>query len=277
MCAVWGGHEQAWANALDISGLMDYVTDLGLEGLQITAADCGSTDPGRLKSIRSAAHDRGLYLEYNFSLDEKYDPRLTHTLEQGVRIAEALGADVAKVSMDLKRPHPILASRFHPDVMQQLEVLSSRLKTVATIAAEAGIRIAIENHTDCFSEEILWLLDRVDHPHVGACVDTVNAFMVGEDPVTAVENLAPKAFSNHFRDGRIEILHDGFRLTGAALGDGDMDLKRAYRIITDQSTMKRINIETDVEGVPGDREASLRMEREALERSVRFCRDVLGI
>jgi hypothetical protein len=95
--------------------------------------------------------------------------------------------------------------------------------------------------------------------------------------VAAVENLAPKAFTNHFRDGRIEIQHDGFRLTGAALGDGDMDLKRAYNTITDQSTMKRINIETDVEGVPGDREASLRMEREAVERSLRFCRDVLGI
>jgi len=34
------------------------------------------------------------------------------------------------------------------------------------MAQDAGIRIAIENHCDSFSEEILWLLDRIDHPAV---------------------------------------------------------------------------------------------------------------
>ncbi len=36
---------------------------------------------------------------------------------------------------------------------------------------DLGIRIAVENHCDSFSEEILWLLDQVDHPSVGACID----------------------------------------------------------------------------------------------------------
>jgi sugar phosphate isomerase/epimerase len=273
----WGGCALPWPRAMDIFGLMDYAVGVGLEGLHVTAADCETTSEDRLKQIRHGAAERGLYLEYNFSMNEKYDPRLTQTLEQGIGTAKALGADIAKVSMDIERPRPIRASCFHPEVTAQLQVVVERLKTAAPIAQAAGVRIAVENHTDAFSAEVLWVLDQVNHPFVGACVDTVNALMVAEDPMVAVENLAPRAFTNHFRDDRIEIQHDGFKLTGAAVGDGDMDMKRAYALIRDHSPMTRINIETEMEGQFENRSESLRIEREAVERSIRYCRDVLGI
>ncbi len=44
-----------------------------------------------------------VFNDLDFSMDEAYDPRLTHTLEEGVAIARALGVDIAKVSMDLRR------------------------------------------------------------------------------------------------------------------------------------------------------------------------------
>jgi sugar phosphate isomerase/epimerase len=273
----WGGYELPWPRAMDIFKLMDYAVDVGLDGLHITAADCESTDEAQLKQIRAAAEARGLYLEYNFSADEKYDPRLTNTLEEGIAIAKALGSDIAKVSMDLERPRPICASRFHPEVIRQLEKFVKLLKAAAPIAEAAGVKIAVENHTEAFSTEVLWVLDQVDHPHIGACVDTVNALMVGEDPMVAIENLVPRAFTNHFRDDRIEIQHYGFKLTGAAVGDGDIDLKRAYDLIRDRSSMDRINIETEMDGPLDNMQESLRIEREAVERSIRYCREVLAI
>jgi sugar phosphate isomerase/epimerase len=273
----WGGYELPWPRAMDIFKLMDFAVDVGLDGLHITAADCESTDEAQLNEIRTTAEERGLYLEYNFSMDEKYDPRLTNTLEEGIRIAKALGSDIAKVSMDLKRPRPICASRFHPDVMRQLENFVGLLKVAAPTAEAADVRIAVENHTEAFSTEVPWVLDQVDHPHVGACVDTVNALMVGEDPMVAIENLVPRAFTNHFRDDRIEIQHYGFKLTGAAVGEGDIDMKRAYHVIRDRSSMKRINIETEMEVPLDNRAEALRIERDAVEKSIRYCREVLGI
>jgi sugar phosphate isomerase/epimerase len=112
---------------------------------------------------------------------------------------------------------------------------------------------------------------------VGACIDTVNALMVMEDPMQAIENLAPRAFTNHFRDDRIEFQRYGFKLTGAAVGEGDIDMKRAYEIIKTTSTMRRINIETEMEIPMDDMQQALRMEKETIERSIRYCRDVLGI
>ncbi|MBT8332238.1 MAG: TIM barrel protein, partial [Deltaproteobacteria bacterium] len=147
----------------------------------------------------------------------------------------------------------------------------------APAAQDAGINITVENHCDSFSEEILWLLDRVDHPAVGACIDTVNALMVTEDPMQAIENLAPRAFTNHFRDDRIEFQRYGFKLTGAAVGEGDIDMKRAYDIFKNRSGMRRINIETEMDIPLDNMQKALQMEKDTIARSIRFCRDVLGI
>lgn len=277
MGQTWGGFEQAWGNAMDIDQLMTFANEQGLDGLHITAADCGSIDGERLAYIRDKARDLGLYLEYNFSMDEAYDHRLTHTLEEGIAIASELGASIAKVSMDLKRPRPISASRFHAQVMKQLEHFVTLLKAAIPSAQAADVKIAVENHTDAFSEEVLWVLDQVNHPLVGACVDTVNAIHVTEDPITAIENLAPRAFTNHFRDNRIIILHDGVRFSGAAVGEGDLDMKRAYDIIRKRSTMQQINIELDMDAVSNDAREARCHEREAVERSIRYCREVLQI
>ena len=273
----WGGFEHNLPTVMDVFQLMDFAVDKGLDGLHITAADCESTDEDRLREIRNAARERNLYLEYNFSMDEAYDSRLTNTLAEAIAIAHTLGADIAKVSMDLKRPRPVGASRFHPEVMEQLRNFSELLKVAAPKAEAAGVKIAVENHTDAFSTEILWLLDQVSHPFVGACVDTANGLHVTEDPMVAVENLAPRAFTNHFRDNRILIQHDGFRLTGAAVGEGDLDMKRAYEVIRDQSSMNRINIELDMDAVSDNPAEARRHEREAVERSIRYCREVLAI
>ena len=273
----WGGYELSWPRTMDVFQLMDEAVRMGLEGLHLTAADCESTEDAQLKKIREAAKERGLYLEYNFSLDEKYDPRLTNTLEQGIAIAEKLGADVGKISMDLKRPRPLCASRHHPEVIRQLEDLAQRLAVAAPMAETGGVKLAVENHTESFSSEVLWVIDQVNHPFVGACVDTANALVVTEDPMVAIENLAPRAFTNHFDDHRIETEPYGCRYTGVALGDGDIDLKRAYEIIRDKSSMNRINIEVELDARSDDPPEARRREREAVERSIRYCREVLGI
>jgi len=161
--------------------------------------------------------------------------------------------------------------------MAQMTSFAARLKASAPAAEDAGIRIAVENHCDSFSEEILWLLDLVDHPAVGACIDTVNALMVMEDPMQAIENLAPRAFTNHFRDDRIEFQRYGFKLTGTAVGDGDIDMQRAYDIIKNRSSMRRINIETEMEIPLDNMQKALQMEKDTIERSIRYCRKVLGI
>ena len=274
----WADFKLPWPRQMSTFELFDEAVLMGLDGLHLDDGVLETLDPAYLQEVKTAAQEPGLYLEYNFSMDMGgMGIGIQHDLDEAIATAQSLGADIVKVSMDLIRPRPLAGSRFHPRVKDQMKTFASQLKDSAPAAAAAGIKIAVENHCDSFSEEILWLLDRVDHPAVGACVDTVNALMVMEDPMQAIANLAPRAFTNHFRDDRIEMQRYGFKLTGAAVGEGDIDMQRAYEIIKTQSSMRRVNIETEMDIPLDNMELALRLEKQTIERSIRYCREVLGI
>ena len=274
----WGGYKLTWEPVWDIFGLMDEAKKLGLEGLHITAADLGSTDPGHLKDVRMAAGERGLYLEYNFSLDaSSYDDRLTHTMEEGIAISEKIGSDIGKISMDVHRPHPVCNSAFHPEIIPQLERIAQKAIAAAPTAQNAGVRLCLENHTEAFSDEVLWVINRVNHPFVGACVDTNNSLMVGEDPLTAIRKLVPVAYTNHFSDHRIEFDQYGCRITGVAAGTGDVPMVQAYRAIQSNPGMQRLNLEVEFDPGSDGPEEARRREYEAVVESIRFAREVLKV
>ena len=274
----WAGFQLPWPRQMDIWQLMDYMVELGLEGLHLDDKAFESMDDAHFNKVREYARARNLYLEYNFALpSDKYDSSVQHNIEEGIRIATAIGADVAKIGMNLTRPHPVAASKFHPQIMQQLERVADKLKNASSLAENSGVKLAVENHTDAFSEEVIWVLDQVNHPFVGACIDTVNALHVTENPITAVKNLAPRAFTNHFRDNQILIKPYGFKLTGSPVGAGDLDMRQAYELIRQNPAVNRINIELDLQCPLDNMQETLRIEREALQKSVRYCREVLGI
>ncbi len=274
----WADFKLPWPRQMSTFELFDEAVRMGLDGLHLDDGVLETLDPAYLQEVKAAAQEHGLYLEYNFSMDlGGMGIGIQHDLDQAIATAASLGADIVKVSMDLVRPRPLAGSRFHPRVKEQMQSFAAQLKAAAPAAAADGIKIAVENHCDSFSEEILWLLDIVEHPAVGACIDTVNALMVMEDPMQAIANLAPRAFTNHFRDDRIEMQRYGFKLTGTAVGEGDIDMQCAYEIIKTQSTMRRINIETEMEIPLDDMAQALRLEKETIERSIRYCREVLGI
>ena len=274
----WAGFKLPWDRQLTLFEMMDYVRKLGLEGLHLDAKAFDENTDTYFNEVRDYANASGLYLEYNFALkSEHYDSNVQHEIEEGIAIARTIGADVTKIGMNIKRPHPVAASKFHPDVMGQLNNVIKRVKKAIPVVEETGIRLALENHTDAFSEEVIYVLDKINHPLVGACIDTVNGIHVTENPIEAVEKLAPKAFTNHFRDNRIIIEPWGLRFEGAAVGEGDLDMKRCYELISANPEVKRINIELDLQCPLDDMQAALEIEKSALKRSIDYCRIELGI
>ena len=273
----WGIVAEPRPKAFSLFQLMDKAVEWGLDGLHLTGCDLESKDERRLKEVREASVERGLYLEYNFSLNEEFDPRLTDTIEDGIRIAEKLGADIGKVSLDIRRPRPLYGSCFHPDVMRQLADVYDQIKAALPLAEKTGVKLALENHTETYADEILWLIDRVSHPLVGACVDTVNSMAVLESPVEAVEKLAPHAFVNHFCDHKLDRDQFGVRFHGVALGDGDIDCVKVYNTINKVSPTDRITFEIEWDMGDDTLEVARQKEMEACLKSIKYAREVLGI
>lgn len=273
----WGIVAEPRQKVFSLIELMDRSVEWGLQGLHLTGCDLECKDDHRLAEVRAAAKERGLYLEYNFSLNEEFDPRLTDTFEEGILIADKLGADIAKVSLDIRRPRPLYGSCFHPLVMRQLADIYDQIIDVLGLLENTGIKLALENHTETYADEIIWLIDRLNHPLVGACVDTVNSMAVLESPFDAVEKLAPYAFANHFCDHKLDRDQFGVRFHGVALGDGDIDCFRVLNTIKKVSPTDRITFEIEWDIGNDSLEVARQKQMEACLKSIKYAREVLGI
>ncbi|MDD4731158.1 MAG: TIM barrel protein [Desulfovibrio sp.] len=273
----WGIHDDPRPKEMTLLQLMDNAVEWGLDGLHITGCDLETKDDAHLAEVRKEAEKRGLYLEYNFSLDEEFDSRLTDTIAEGVRIAHGLGSDLGKISLDIRRPRPLYGSCFHPQVMRQLCNVYDEIMEVLPKLEETGVRLALENHTETFADEVLWLIKRVNHPLVGACVDTVNSMGVLENPEYATEVLAPYAFSNHFCDHKLDRDQFGIRFHGVALGDGDIDCFKTLNTIIENSPTDRITFEIEWDMGEDSLEEAREKQLDACIRSIKYAREVLKI
>ena len=184
----WMGFSPPWPRQMDVFGLIDKVVALGLEGVHLDAAAIHSTDHQHLQEIKQAIEEKGLYIEFNWGLPKAgADQRLQFDLGRGIEIAHRLGADVGKLSLNLIRKRPVMASKHASHIIVQLEQIASLVADALPLLERYEIKLAIENHTDCYASELLWLIEKIKHPLVGVCIDTVNPLMVGEDPLNAIK------------------------------------------------------------------------------------------
>ena len=272
------GFKPPWPGQMSIFDLLDKVEELGLDGVHLDAAAIGPMERQHLQKVNRAAEEKNLYVEFNWGLPKPgADKRLQFELKDGIALTHQLGSDLGKLSLNLTRSRPVMASKHSPEVMVQLKQIANLITDALPLLEHHQIKLALENHTDCYASELIWLLKTIDHPLVGACVDTVNPLMVGEDPMQAIRELVPFSFTNHFRDSIIHQTRYGCRIEGCALGKGDLDLKTAYDLIKQAPNANRINIEIALNAPVDSMETALFLENDAVQESIKFCRHHLNI
>src|SRR5262249_33364110 len=103
--------------------------------------------------------------------------------------------------------------------------------------------LAIENHKDFRSEELIGILRKLNSPHVGVCVDFGNNIALLEDPMEVVEALAPFALTTHVKDTAVEEYDRGFLLSEVPLGEGFLDLSKMITTLKRHRADIRFNLE----------------------------------
>ena len=135
---------------------------------------------------------------------------------KSIEYAEAIGAKVMRVVGSS------LMFRFEPH-QPQLEKLTKMFTTAGKEAARKGIKLAVENHLDFNSDEMLWLFQSVGLPNVGINFDTGNFVRVLDDPVLAMQKLVKYVFATHIKDLRIQKgvpVNEWFFFSCTPVGDG---------------------------------------------------------
>lgn len=138
-------------------------------------------------------------------------------VESAFRSARALGAKTIRLGLS-----PVLEGSRHAWGAKWFELnssISAALKDWEPVARKAGIAIAIENHQDFGSQELVDFC-RSAGPAVGICFDTGNTFPVCEAPLDFARRIAPWVRHVHLKDYRVQWTDEGYRLIRCAIGDG---------------------------------------------------------
>ena len=63
--------------------------------------------------------------------------------------------------------------------------------------------------------------------------------MAWEEPVEAVKNLAPYAFTTHFKDHIIIKDGDEYKVCGVPIGQGNIDLEECFKTLVEESRLNK--------------------------------------
>ena len=140
---------------------------------------------------------------------------ITNAGDNVFRSARLLGADTIRFALT----NVLCGARAEREDWDDLRALvARRVKELGARAADQGIMIAIENHQDFTSSELVEFCESA--PGVGITFDMGNAFPVAEAPLDFTRRVAPHVRHIHLKDYRVQFTDQGFRLVRCAIGDG---------------------------------------------------------
>ena len=235
----------------ELREMLDHVAAIGFTHAEISAKSLAVACGGRLLPSRLAAlhealdgvtlgltvHGTNISSARAGNLMDVTTPNQRRVADGDLALAAAIGAEVL-----------VLHSGSLRDVHLDDDALAAgmaaerdALRALGDEAGQHGVRIAVENidpvgiyiarraygmRLDALAEQVA----RVDHPHVGICLDIGHAYIaatyLGFDELAAIRDIAPRVVHLHLSDnlGRTLLDGDGELTEQLALGDGDLYL-----------------------------------------------------
>ncbi|MBM3345960.1 MAG: sugar phosphate isomerase/epimerase [Betaproteobacteria bacterium] len=208
----WSGGVPGWpqpAEPMTPLGLVERAAALGLRLVQI--ADNMPVDgldrPG-LGSLKERAEALGIEVELGTRGIQGGN------IERHIALCQFFNSRVLRIVVDTADHHP------SPDDV--VRIVSEQVSSLK----DAGVVLAIENHDRFPAPTLAAIIRRIDSPHVGVCLDTVNSFGSLEGPEAVLAELAPLVVSLHLKDFTIRRASHmmGFVIEGTPAGDGKLNV-----------------------------------------------------
>ena len=207
---------------LDVDRLLDLAAEVGAAG-----AHGGMTriDFDWARETRKKAEALDMYVEVQTFLPRE-DPGV---FEHAVKVAQAAGATSLRAVCLLGRRYELFDSldAWHAAVAG----FHAQIAAAVPIVEKYKMPLGIENHKDWRVDQQVELLQQYDSEFLGVTLDTGNNLTVLDDPMEAVEKLAPYTFNVHLKDMALEESPTGCLLSEVPLGEGVLDMPRIVETI----------------------------------------------
>jgi 3-oxoisoapionate decarboxylase len=216
-----GLHPASGRPTISVQQLMEQALSAHLQGVEIPVSLLKDED---IPAIARAAREQGLFITLATG------GYAAEPLSESISLAAQLGAETvrtvvggAKIGGD-RRP---LAGRWQPFLQEVL----IQLKEATVSAEKAGVNLAVENHQDLASEELLWLCESIGSARFGINLDTGNPLATAEEPLDYFRRVAPYLKNVHLKDYAIYLSEEGYRLVRCPLGQGVIDFPALFKIL----------------------------------------------
>jgi sugar phosphate isomerase/epimerase len=215
---------------------LEAAAKIGAAGIQTTVS---GLNPTSLATFRAALEGHALYVEGMIGLP-KNEADLARFETELVSSKQAGATVLRTVCMSGRRYENFTAAE---QFRQFADQSWKSLALAEPVAARHHIRLAVENHKDWRTNEMVEWLTRLSSEFVGVCLDTGNNMALLEEPHAVVEALAPFTFTTHLKDMGLAECDDGFLLSEVPLGTGCLDLKRVVGTLQKANPTVRLNLE----------------------------------
>lgn len=203
--------------------LLERALACGLTGAELPAVLLEGED---VDAVARYAQDHQLFLNLATG---GYDPaKLAETLELGARLGATTVRTVvggAQIGGDRR----LIAERW----AAFLEEVLHGLRAATRVAERVGVNLAVENHQDLASEELLWLCDSIGSSRFGITLDAGNPLATAEEPIDFFRRIGPHIKNVHLKDYWISLSDEGYRLTRSPIGQGVIDFPQLFAIIAE--------------------------------------------
>ena len=213
--------------------LMDQALAAGLEGVELPVSLLQGEN---VTAVARYAQERKLFITLAAG---GYDPdKLSEAIDLGAQLGAstvrtAVGG--AKIGGD-RRP---LAGRWQSFLH---EVLMG-LREATAVAERVDVSLAVENHQDLASEELLWLCESIGSQRFGITLDTGNPLATAEEPLDFARRMAPYVKNVHLKDYCIYLSEEGYRLVRCPLGQGVINFPALFSILAEACPDVTMSIE----------------------------------
>ncbi len=203
------GGPRANPHGRGLEGFLALGQELGARAIEIFDPWLREKSDAELEALRSWLNERDITPIVSWGL-------MMGPFESAMRSARALGATAIRCGLT-----NVLCGDRHArgDGWKDLVAeVSGALKSYGPQVADIGAWLAIENHQDFGSEELVAFCENTRG--VGICVDAGNTFPVVEAPLDFYRTVAPHVRHVHLKDYRVQFTDEGYRLVRCAIGDG---------------------------------------------------------
>jgi sugar phosphate isomerase/epimerase len=198
-----------------LEGFIEIAVELGAKVLEIYEPWLADLSDSKLSDLRKRLFNLGMTPVVSAGLN-------MGPLKSAFRSARLLDAKVIRVGLSsvLEGSRSAWGDKWGG----VLKEVHDRLSQFTPMARDEGRIMAIENHQDFGSAELVEYCKHFTQA-VFITLDTGNTFPVAESPMDFVRRAAPYVRHVHLKDYRVQFTGEGYRLVRCAIGDGAVPFK----------------------------------------------------